>query len=226
MLLEDKGLKWELLGQHLVLLSEKGIYWEEQETLIVSDLHIGKVGHFRKAGIAIPKIMEQEELAVLSDLIHTYHPKRIIFLGDLFHSEYNDDWNWLMLWTGLFPNIQMVLVKGNHDILNDKQYCEAGFIVMKEYRLFPFKFIHEPVPFIHDALLENEDTEWYCISGHIHPGVKLKGKGKQSVTLSCFYFNATQAIIPAFGKFTGNYCMEVTQGVHVFGVLNNKVLKL
>ncbi|WP_069661088.1 ligase-associated DNA damage response endonuclease PdeM [Arcticibacter eurypsychrophilus] len=219
MIVEDKGLKWELLKQHLVLLSEKGIFWEEQQTLIVSDLHIGKVGHFRNAGIAIPKDLEQEELAVLSDLIAKYNPKRIIFLGDLFHSEYNDDWNWLMLWTGLFPNIQMVLVKGNHDVLNHHHYSDAGFIVMKEYIFFPFKFIHEP-------LTENEGSELYCISGHIHPAVKLKGKGKQSLTLSCFYFNSVQAVIPAFGKFTGNYCIEVTKAEHVFGILNNKVLKL
>ena len=226
MILEDKDFKWELLGQNLILLAEKGIYWQEQNTLIVSDLHIGKVGHFRKAGIAIPKIMEQEELAILSDLIHTYNPKRIIFLGDLFHSEYNDDWNWLMLWTGLFPNIQMVLVKGNHDVLNHNQYSTAGFVVLNEYRLFPFRFIHEPLTVVQESQSENVEPELYCISGHIHPAVKLKGKGKQSLTLSCFYFNAVQAVMPAFGKFTGKYCIEVTKDVHVFGVLEKKVLKL
>lgn len=120
----------------------------------------------------------------------------------------------------------MVLVKGNHDILNHNQYTAAGFIVLNEYRLFPFKFIHEPLPVTQEPMSEAEGSDLYGISGHIHPAVKLKGKGKQSLTLSCFYFNSVQAIMPAFGKFTGKYCIEVAKDVHVFGILNNKVVKL
>src|SRR5690606_42158970 len=59
---------------------------------------LGKVGHFRKAGIGIPKEMEQQDLALISDLIHEYKPLKIIFLGDLFHSDMNNDWDWLVMW--------------------------------------------------------------------------------------------------------------------------------
>lgn len=83
------------MNQNLILHPKKAIFWEEERALIISDLHIGKVGHFRKAGIAIPKLMEQEELALLSDLIHEFKPSKLIFLGDLFHSDMNNDWNWL-----------------------------------------------------------------------------------------------------------------------------------
>ncbi|MGV3704813.1 MAG: ligase-associated DNA damage response endonuclease PdeM [Arcticibacter sp.] len=217
--MEESVVKWELQGQHLLLLPEKAIFWTEQHALIVSDLHIGKVGHFRKAGIAIPRLMEQEELAVLSDLIDRYQPSQLIFLGDLFHSEHNNDWNWLSLWAELFPNITMILVKGNHDILHPDYYINAGFRVYNELVMAPFKFTHEP----QDADCKGE---LYCISGHIHPAVKLRGAGRQSTVLSCFYFKRDQAILPAFGKFTGKYCLQADDSVDIFGVLGNKVLQL
>lgn len=217
--MEERVVEWELQGERLLLLPEKAIFWAEQDILIVSDLHIGKVGHFRKAGIAIPKLLEQEELSVLSDLIEQYQPRQIIFLGDLFHSEHNDDWNWLVLWCELFPGVEMTLVKGNHDILHADYYTNAGFKVYDELVIPPFKFTHEP-------RAEDCQGEFYCISGHIHPAVKLRGAGRQSTVLSCFYFKRNQAIMPAFGRFTGKYCMQAEESVDIFGVLGSKVLHL
>ena len=111
---------FSFLNQNLLLLPEKAIYWVQEQTLIVADIHLGKVGHFRKAGIAIPKSLEQDDLAELSDLIHRFMPKNILFLGDLFHSDHNNDWQWLVLWRALFNDIRIILVLGNHDILNEK----------------------------------------------------------------------------------------------------------
>jgi len=45
---------FNLLNQDLLLLPQKAIYWQQQKALIVADVHFGKVGHFRKAGIAVP----------------------------------------------------------------------------------------------------------------------------------------------------------------------------
>src|ERR1700710_1880148 len=101
-----------LLDQHLLLLPEKAIYWKQENALIAADVHLGKSGHFRKAGIAIPQNIAQEDLAVLSDLIAQYKPNKLIFLGDLFHSELNTDWDWFALWREQFPKLQIILVKG------------------------------------------------------------------------------------------------------------------
>ncbi|WP_374165822.1 ligase-associated DNA damage response endonuclease PdeM [Arcticibacter sp. MXS-1] len=210
------GRKWELLGQHMLMCPQKALFWEEENTLIVADLHIGKVGHFRKSGIAIPRSLEQEDLGVLSDLLHQLKPASLIFLGDLFHSEFNNDWEWLVLWRELFPSITMTLVRGNHDILHDSYYRQAGFSVVERLDLGPFTFTHEP------AQLAGR----YVMSGHIHPAVRLRGKGRQSLVLSCFYFSAEQAILPAFGRFTGNCCIPVSQSDITFAVLGKDVVAL
>jgi metallophosphoesterase superfamily enzyme len=62
------------------------------------------------------------------------------------------------------------------------------------------------------------------VCGHIHPGVALKGGGRQMLTLPCFHFGAKQVIIPAFGKFTGKVCVKNVRGDKVFAVLKNKVI--
>jgi DNA ligase-associated metallophosphoesterase len=211
------GLDWEFKGQHLRLLPEKALFWKEEEALIVTDVHIGKVGHFRKAGIAIPKLLEQEDLALLSDIFREHQPAQAIFLGDLFHSEMNNDWGWLKLWRELFPEVKMILVKGNHDVLHDNDFLSAGFELHDQLCLGPFIFMHEPA---------ERSCELYPVSGHIHPAVRLFGKGRQMLTLPCFYFGASQAILPAFGRFTGKTALKHTKKDTVFGIAEGRVLAL
>ena len=43
----------------------------------------------------------------------------------------------------------------------------------------------------------------YAVAGHIHPGVRLNGRGRDSLRLPCFWFTKTHAVLPAFGDFTG-----------------------
>lgn len=210
-----------ILDYNFLLLPQKALFWQEEKILIVADVHLGKVGHFRKAGIAIPRSMEQEDLSMLSDLIHLYAPKKIIFLGDLFHSDLNNDWDWLVLWRDLFKNVEMILVKGNHDIIADKVYLNSGFVLHDTVPYGPFLFIHEPLPL---KKLRNETA--YIISGHIHPGVKLHGRGRQALTLPCFHFGIRQAVLPAFGKFTGKVCLKCEESDRIFGVLRDSVVAL
>jgi DNA ligase-associated metallophosphoesterase len=215
----SEPLPYKFLDQTLLLLPEKAILWQEEKALILADIHLGKVGHFRKAGIGIPKQMEQHDLALISDLIYEYKPTKIIFLGDLFHSDMNNDWDWLVLWRSLFKDIEMILVLGNHDILNSRFYKDLNLQVHNALKLGPFLFSHEPLnPKI---VLDNEV---YVICGHIHPGVTLKGSGRQMLTLPCFHFGEKQAIIPAFGKFTGKVCVKNVRGDKVFAVVKNKVI--
>jgi DNA ligase-associated metallophosphoesterase len=216
----NTALPFELLGQNLLLLPQKAIYWQQEKALIVADVHLGKVGHFRKAGIAVPRDMEQNDLAVLSDLIDEHRPEKILFLGDLFHSDKNADWDWFVLWRKQFPKLQMILIRGNHDIIHDRHYIDLNISLHDELTIGPFLMLHHPLP---DEALQN-NTAGYVFCGHIHPGISLKGKARQSVTLPCFAFGSKQAILPSFGKFTGRVAIRNQQTDHIFAVLQNKVI--
>jgi DNA ligase-associated metallophosphoesterase len=215
------GIAYTLINQHLLLLPQKAIYWQQEKALIVADVHLGKVGHFRKAGIAVPLDMEQGDLAVLSDLIHDHRPEKIIFLGDLFHSDMNNDWEWFALWRRHFPMVRIILVKGNHDIINDSHYLELDVQLHQELQIGPFLMRHHPLG--DDDLAQ---AAGYVFCGHIHPGISLTGRARQHITLPCFAFGYKQAILPSFGKFTGKVSMRHNGSDRVFGVLKDKVIAI
>ncbi|WP_237073555.1 ligase-associated DNA damage response endonuclease PdeM [Mucilaginibacter mali] len=213
------GMDIELLGQNLLLLPQKAIYWQQEKALVAADVHLGKVGHFRKAGIAVPRDMEQDDLAVLSDLIHEHRPEKIYFLGDLFHSDMNNDWDWFALWRRNFPKIKVILIKGNHDIIHDKHYLDLDVELHQQLLVGPFLMLHHPLS---DTKLEQAAGYVFC--GHIHPGVSLVGKARQHITLPCFAFGERQVILPSFGKFTGKVALRHGTDDKIYGVLKDKVI--
>jgi len=210
-----------LLGQNLLLLPQKAIFWEQQKALIIADVHFGKVGHFRKAGIAVPRDMEQSDLATLSDLISEYRPEKLLFLGDLFHSDMNNDWDWFILWRSQFPSLQIILIRGNHDIIADSHYQKLNIELHDELLTGPFLMLHHPLP---DIQLQHAAGYVFC--GHIHPGVSLSGRGRQSITLPCFAFSSRQAVLPSFGKFTGKVAIRSRITDKIFAVLKDKVIAI
>ena len=215
------NISFNLLNQDLLLLPQKAIFWQQEKALIIADVHLGKVGHFRKAGIAVPRDMEQNDLAVLSDLIDEHHPQKIIFLGDFFHSDMNTDWDWFILWRAQFPDLEIILVKGNHDIIDEENYRQLNIKIHDNLEIGPFLLGHHPL-----TVEELNATELYAFCGHLHPGISLTGKGRQHVTLPCFAFGQKQAILPSFGKFTGKIGIKSAKADQIFAVLKDRVIAI
>jgi len=205
-------------NMNLLLIPQKAVYIAEQGVLLIADLHLGKVNHFRRLGIPVPNAVNIKNLEILIDLINRFQPERVIFLGDLFHSHYNDEWEALGQVTRHFVGCNFQLVLGNHDIMSELQYERCNMEVFEQLELGTFLLTHEP--------LENIPKHKYNVCGHIHPGVRLMGKGRQSVTLPCFFFGKQQAILPAFGSFTGYVNIPVVKGDKVFIITGDKVIDI
>lgn len=199
-----------------VLLPQKAIYWKEQQTILISDLHIGKISHFRKAGIPVPQQGTQNNFKRLDEIIASTQPANMLFVGDLFHSDVNQEWDQFCTWRKQYPAIKMDIVLGNHDRLPEN-FCDNFQINIypTERVIGPFTFAHHP----REVFTENE----YVISGHVHPVVHLRGMARQSTTVPCFYFGTQQAILPSFGYFTGGYAVEVTEHDTIVAVAQNKL---
>ncbi|MEO7524215.1 MAG: ligase-associated DNA damage response endonuclease PdeM [Ferruginibacter sp.] len=209
-----------LLNNHFLVTSGRSIFWENEKALILSDLHLGKTGHFRKSGIAIPQTVLVEDMQRLIAQIQFYKAEKLIIVGDLFHSNENKELDFFLKWRKDLPHIHLHLVKGNHDILKDSWYREANIIVHKHsLTIGDFSFVHD----INDC---NEDEHHYCFSGHIHPGIKIRGAGRQALQLACFYFGKKYAVLPAFGKFTGTFPLQPEKGDVVFGLVDKSVVRI
>ena len=44
----------EILGERIELMSQKAVWLKHRSTLLLADLHFGKINHFRKSGIPVP----------------------------------------------------------------------------------------------------------------------------------------------------------------------------
>ena len=212
--------------QHIIqnntfwLTPQRCIFWEEEQALILSDLHLGKTGHFRKNGIPVPQKIFKEDLQCLLDQISYFKPRTIIAVGDLFHSEANKEMDLFLKWRNDFPDLAFILVKGNHDILHTDWYTQAGIIVKEGlYTVGDFDFVHDPA----EVKTENKN---YLFSGHIHPGVSISGLGKQNLQFPCYYFSGKQAILPAFSKFSGLAIMKKKKTDTVFAIVNQSLVNI
>jgi DNA ligase-associated metallophosphoesterase len=203
-----------LQGTTFQLLKERAIFLPEFKLLVLSDLHLGKAGHFRKHGIPVPQSIHDDDLKRVSALIEKFHPTRVLFLGDLFHSDLNNEWWQLEDWLADYSTIHFLLAKGNHDIISEQLLVNASVTVADRFIYGPFSFSH----------IKELDDFHYNISGHIHPGVRLKGAGKQGITLPCFHFGKLNGLLPAFGNFTGLARIRPVKTDRIFVVTEESVI--
>ena len=211
----------KLFHQQLWLSPHRCIYWEEEKTLIVSDLHFGKTGHFRKSGIAVPQNVYKEDLQRLVSQLQYFQPRHLIVVGDLFHSRENKELELFKRWRHDFPHLHIHLVKGNHDILQEAWYQQLGIHVTNDVlHVNGFCFRHD---------LEDHDptcANGYLFSGHIHPGVRIRGAARQSLSFPCFYFASNFCVLPAFSRFTGIALVQPEDHENIFAIVNNNIVQL
>ncbi len=70
--------------------------------LLLSDLHFGKTGHFRKEGIAVPQAIYKEDLQRLVTQIQFFKPQQVVVIGDMFHSHANKELDLFKKWRNDF----------------------------------------------------------------------------------------------------------------------------
>lgn len=196
----------ELHGEKLELLPEKCIYWPRRHTLLLADLHLGKVSHFRKNGIAVPAASRFENLERLHKVITSKKPESVIFLGDLFHSTHNTEWIEFGKFLESFHPIKFILVRGNHDILPASAYEKINIGTHEKITLSPFSLTHEPEP----------TKDYYNLCGHIHPAVNLKSPSKQTLRMPCFLFRTDHGLLPAFSSFAGSATVKPVKQDRVY----------
>jgi len=210
-------VNYTIRNQNFLLHPYRAAFWVEKEWLILSDIHLGKVAHFRKEGIAVPQKIFQEDLQRLFSVIQYFKPKALIVVGDMFHSVANKELDLFAKWRQDISQIAIELVIGNHDILHKNWYANNNINIHTSYLLEgDFCFQHD--------VCSNMMADKYYFSGHLHPGVKIRGLGKQSLVFPCFYFNHSMAILPAFSKFTGVQLVAKEKTDNLFAIANDTII--
>jgi DNA ligase-associated metallophosphoesterase len=181
-------------GNNWILDASGACYLPDYKLLIISDFHIGKVQHFRKHGIAVPVAAARANISKLEWVIARYQPEKLVFLGDLFHSDVNSEIHLLQQLRAVYPKLDMRLVPGNHDL--HSLPVQAGL-----FTLTPLQYEFGGMVLQH--LPPEAEVNVPTVHGHWHPAFSLYGKGRQKMRLACFAFSRNTAVLPAFGLFTG-----------------------
>lgn len=181
--------------QQLILTNQRALFWERQQMLVLSDLHLGKAAHFRKNGIALPTQLGKDDLQRLEALVLHFNPRYVLVVGDLVHAGANNEVALFGRFTAGFPGVDFLLVKGNHDRFPEYLLQDLGIsAVYDELLIDTLRFIHHP---------EEYRPNLYTISGHVHPGVAVRMPANRVMHFPCYVLTEDQLILPAFAKFTG-----------------------
>jgi len=203
----------------ILLLPQRAAFFLQQRILVLADMHLGKLVHFRKKGIFAPLRLVNEDLDTMSSLIKTLKPDEVVFLGDLFHSEANSEYHHFIEVIDLFPNVKFTLTKGNHDIIPEALLRDTKIEVTDEIVLQNNIVLRHQLP-------KSRPLESFYIIGHIHPGYIFYGKGRQYYTLSCYHHTRHFLILPAFGKHTGLFIPDVLPEDAVYVIMNEEVVRV
>lgn len=179
---------FSFVGTTLCALPSGALYWAQQNTLVVSDLHLGKSERLaRLGGALLPPYDTLETLARLDADIQSVRPKTVICLGDSF-----DDLSAGAALSAsgrdaicrLQAGRRWLWLEGNHD----PGPVDLGGEHLAELQLGPLTFRH----IADEAAMPGE------VSGHYHPKAKVRHMSRP-----CFMADAGRLILPAYGCYTG-----------------------
>lgn len=217
----NQPLLYRINDHDFWLSPERCIFWEKKKTLIIADLHAGKTGHFRKSGVAVPQKVYREDLQRLLTQILFFKADRLLILGDLSHSKSNKELDLFQKWRNDFHLLDVLLVKGNHDILDEAWYKECNI------RVAPDSYTEDRFRFQHDGeTVVISDSVLYSFTGHIHPGIHIRGMGRQSLRFPCFYFTEDFCVLPAFSRFTGLSGVRQRKKDKVFAIVEKEIIEV
>lgn len=212
---EQHTLVWN--NTELLFGTDKSLYIPAYKTLVLADVHLGKAAHFRKEGIPVPQNLLFQNLERIETALNQSGAETLVFVGDLFHSDLNYEWTFFAQFRSAFPGVRFMLTQGNHDVLDDAQYRHAGI------ERVPACMLNEKIQILHDMPGEGP-ADVLHICGHIHPSVRLRGRGRQSVTLPCFRWRGNKLLMPAYGVFTGRHSEKPQPGDRYFVPVADKIV--
>jgi DNA ligase-associated metallophosphoesterase len=209
-----------IAGEEVVLMAERAMYWPRAETLLVADPHFGKAAAFRAAGVLVPRGTTAETLRRLDTAIARTGAQRVVFLGDFLHARESrapETLRTINDWRATRARMDMVLVRGNHDARAGDPPRELEIRCVSAPLVDgPFAFAHHPRP----------TAEGHVVAGHIHPGARLRGPGRQHERLPCFHVGERVTVLPAFGEFTGLADVDVQPADRVWVVAGDQVIEM
>lgn len=214
------GVKIDVAGETLVLLPERAVCWPRMHTLFIADAHFGKAASFRAHGVPVPRGTTRDGVTRADELLSRTRAQRVVFLGDFLHARAGRAPGMLAQlqeWRERHSDVEMLLVRGNHDRHAGDPPPELRIDCVDEPHLeAAFVLAHHP----------QRSPHGYVLAGHLHPAARLVGKGRQRASLPCYWFNDGCGVLPSFGDFTGSAVIDADPDDRVFVIAEDQVMEI
>ena len=188
------------------------MFWKEEKTLIIGDLHLGYEEFLQEQGWSFPNTQLEESLLILENILkRTGKLKKIIILGDVKHyfggilgTEWEDFYLIVsLLKKSLEDNGEIIIIKGNHDKMIEPIIKKYNFLNLKD------SYFEKGVLFFHGdkQSFERNKLEMFdkkvelVVIAHFHPAVSIRDSAKQE-KYRCFLYgklnNKKIVVVPSF----------------------------
>ena len=176
------------------------LFFEQANTLVLSDLHFGYEVSQRAKGGLWPLWGRQSICERVDALLKDYQPDRLILNGDVIDGAdagTGEAKEWLK--TLRSGERELILISGNHDPAALTR--EFGFV--DHFEMGDFLFHHG-----HLDLTMPSACQWEVI-GHHHPAVRLHDGAGLSLKMPCLARSGSRWILPAFSPWAGGGTIAV-----------------
>jgi DNA ligase-associated metallophosphoesterase len=214
-------MRIEIGGAPVTLLPSGGAWIQEEDTVLVADLHLGKGAAFRAAGHPVPTGTSRETLERLSAVVAAAPSARVLWvLGDLFHAgagvtpDLAGSW---ARWQRHHPGLTVGLVAGNHDRgLEEVARSWRMEVAGEGIRVGGFLLAHHPP----------ETPQGPTVAGHLHPVLRLRDGRRWRMRSPCFWLRNEVLILPALGALVDGAGIRSGAGDRVFVPAGDQVLEI
>ncbi|MEM1378359.1 MAG: ligase-associated DNA damage response endonuclease PdeM [Pseudomonadota bacterium] len=186
-------------GKTFIADRSGALWWEDEKTLLLADLHLEKGSRYAAGGQLIPPYDSGTSLARLATVIETYQPNRVACLGDSFHDKeagHRLPEAYREVLKDLVKNRDWLWISGNHDP-DPPEGLGGTPLVEAEIAGLTLR---------HQAARPTTPE----ISGHYHPKASVRVRHKR-ITGRCFVFDHQRLILPAFGAYTGGLSVRAPE---------------
>jgi putative SbcD/Mre11-related phosphoesterase len=155
-----------------------------KDTLILGDVQLGYEEAMERQGVLLPRFQLQDILKELDMIFSQVKVKRIVINGDIKHEfgtitdqEWRDALRFFdYLSEKIGPDGEIILVKGNHDVVLDPIAQKRSIKVVEMYQLDHLSILHG-----HKIVLGLHDI---IVIGHEHPAISFPERREEK--FKCF----------------------------------------
>ncbi len=184
------------LPEGVKLCAEHAIYIRADDTLAISDLHLGYEAALQAEHVAIPRFQLEPMIERLEKLLARYNPERIIINGDMKHEfskNKGQEWDEVETVLDMLAYREVIIVRGNHDNYLQTILARQN-IRMRDSITLPAS----QITFLHGH--KKIESSAMKILAHEHPVLRFRDEVGAQITLPCFLYDESSQIVvmPAF----------------------------